>query len=241
MSRRVTDQQIVDSLLDAYRLGAFPMGDPRTGRVDFYAPDPRGVLPLTEAEGFHVPRRLARRIGQRPFEIRCDTAFENVIRGCATPRKRYPGHDADDDTWITGTIVHWYTLLHRAGRAHSIEAWARDEATGEEALVGGLYGVALGGAFFGESMFSVPRARRADGSRDPLDGTDSSLICLVTLVEHLHACAFTLFDTQMVTNVVARVGGVEISREEYLARLRPAAERSDCWRPLPGAVRATRD
>lgn len=232
---RPTDDQIVAGLLDAYRAGAFPMADPRTGRIEFYSPDPRGVLPLTGAEGFHVSTRLARRMraGGGPFRITFDRAFGRVMRGCMLPRKRRPDHDADEDTWINDTILHWYALLHARGHAHSAEAWAADPARGEEVLVGGIYGVSIGAAFFGESMFCLPRARRADGSRDPLDGTDASKVCLVMLVRRLHALGYRLFDTQMVTDHVARFGGKEIPREEYLLRLAGAVSEPDRWSSEP--------
>ncbi len=230
--QRPTDEEIVSALLNAYRQGAFPMADPRTGRIGFYSPDPRGILPLTRDAGLHIPRRLIRRAKQQPFELRCDTAFEAVIRGCAQPRRRHPHHDADDDTWISDTIIDWYCTLHRAGHAHSIEAWATDPITHESALVGGVYGVSIGAAFFGESMFFNPQPRRADGSRHPLDGTDASKLCLIALADHLTACGYTLFDTQMVTDHVARFGGREILRDEYLDLLTLAIDQPPRWRPF---------
>lgn len=233
MHRRLPDRVIVDELLDAYRQGAFPMADPRSGRVEFYSADPRGILPLAADEGFHVPARLERRLRQQPFDIRCDTSFERVMRGCALPRRA--SLDADNGTWINDTLIEWYLALHRAGHAHSVEAWSRP-APGQPheppTLVGGIYGVALGAAFIGESMFALPRPRRPDGSRHPADGTDAGKVCLVTLVRHLRALGFELFDTQMVTPQVARFGGREIPEAEYLGRLALAVERPERWRAL---------
>ena len=127
-ARQTIDPEL---LLRAYALGWFPMGTGRRGRIEWFSPDPRGILPL---ETFHAPSRLARLVRQDRFRIRIDTAFEAVMRACA----------ARDETWITDEIVGSYVALHHAGVAHSVEAWQDD------VLVGGLYGVALGGAFFGE-------------------------------------------------------------------------------------------
>ncbi len=229
-------QAIVEALLDAYRRGYFPMAEEHppwrpSGGAHIYwpSPDPRGILPLSPADGFHVPARLERRLRDGSFILRCDTAFDAVVRGCAQPRKESASADAEG-TWIDPTIRHWFNLLHRAGFAHSIEAWRRDPTTGDERLVGGLYGLALGAAFFGESMFHTPRSRRPDGSRDPFDGTDASKACLVTLVRHLDRLGFTLFDTQMVTPLVRRFGGREIPRRDYLHRLRAAVDAPEHWR-----------
>lgn len=234
--RRLSPNQVVEALLNAYRSGYFPMAcddqpwiAPGRSQIHWFSPDPRGVLPLCEAQGFHVPRRLEARLRQRPFILRVDTAFENVMRGCALPRPPSDDEDAQPGTWIDDTLLRWYRLLHEAGHAHSIEAWARDPATGEEALVGGVYGVSIGAAFFGESMFHLPRPRLHDGTRHPLDGTDASKVCLVTLVRALHAAGYTLFDTQMVTAHVERFGGCEIPRDEYLRRLEHAIEGPHRW------------
>jgi len=219
---------IVGSLLEAYRLGAFPMADPRTGSVDFYTADPRGLLPLHEdglERRLRVPERLERTIRQGRFEVTSDTAFADVVRGCRDVRPKR-------ERWINETIVSWYTKLHEAGHAHCVEAWRTDPATGERALVGGIYGVALGGAFFGESMFIRARPRRADGLRDPLDGTDASKVCLVTLARHLRACGFVLFDTQMVTEHVGRFGGYEVPSAVYRRLLDSAIAQPSKWRPF---------
>lgn len=162
--------------------------------ISWYDPPSRGIIPLDE--GFHVPQRLARRIKQNPFDIRFDTAFEDVIRACAASAPDRP------KTWINEEIVRLYTELFRKGHAHSVEIWEKDE------LVGGLYGVSLGKAFFGESMFS----RR----------TDASKIALVYLVEHLREKGFLLLDAQFLTDHLAQFGAQEISREAYQERLRSA-------------------
>lgn len=221
---------IVGSLLEAYRLGAFPMADPRTGSIDFYAADPRGLLPLKESGGdgepvLRVPDRLERTIRQRRFELSCDSAFADVVRGCRDVRPKR-------ERWINETIVSWYSILHEAGHAHSVEAWRNDPASGDRVLVGGIYGVAIGAAFFGESMFIRARPRLADGTRDPRDGTDASKVCLVTLVRHLRACGFTLFDTQMVTEHVGRMGGYEVKSAKYRQLLDAAVAQPGKWRPF---------
>lgn len=230
MKRRgdIDEKTIVAALLDAYRQGAFPMADARTGRVEFFTADPRGVLPLNEvpdAQGraFHVPERLERTIRQRRFTIRCDHAFDEVIKACTLTRER-------DERWIDETIIAWYGALHRAGHAHSVEAWCVDPRTGADVLVGGIYGVSIGAAFFGESMFVKPKPRLPKGTRDPLDGTDSSKVCLVALVRHLRKLGYRLFDTQMVTEHVGRFGGFEVPGKTYLAWLREAVGEPDRWR-----------
>lgn len=174
------------------------------GAIHWYSPDPRGVLPL---DGLRVSKSLRRRIAQQPFELRADTRFEGVMRACARAR---PGRE---ETWIDERLIDAYVGLHRQGCAHSVEAWRGGD------LVGGLYGVSLGGAFFGESMFSLPEA----------GGTDASKICLVELVETLRAGGFRLLDTQFWTPHLGRLGVVEISREVYLRRLGDALEHPGRW------------
>lgn len=235
-----SDQPVVDALLDAYRRGYFPMAEtrppwrPHAGSYIFWpSPDPRGVLPLRPEEGFHVPRRLEDRVARGGFIIRSDTAFGAVMSGCAARRRATASSDADG-SWVDDTIVRWFTQLNQAGHAHSVEAWARHPESGEERLVGGVYGLSIGAAFFGESMFHSAQPRLADGSRDPFDGTDAGKVCLVRLVRHLAALGYTLFDTQMVTEVVRRFGAVDLPRSEYLRRLKRAAEGPDLWRALAG-------
>lgn len=234
-----TDDQTINTLLDAYRRGYFPMAEPRppwnplgASHIYWPSPDPRGVLPLTPELGLHVPRRLDRRIRARPFDIHCDTAFDQVIDHCAKPRSPHAEGETDEGAWIDSTITRWFNLLHKAGHAHSIEAWATDLATGESHLVGGLYGLAIGAAFFGESMFHISRPRLSAAQRHPLDGTDAGNICLITLTRHLSALGFTLFDTQMVTTHVARFGALEIPRVQYLQRLFRAVAEEGKWRPI---------
>jgi leucyl/phenylalanyl-tRNA--protein transferase len=175
-------------LLKAYQLGIFPMAM-HDGEIAWFSPDPRGILPL---EGFHIPHGLKRTLKKDPFELRIDQDFEGVMRGCADR----------DSTWIDESIQRSYCRLHRLGYAHSVASWAYG------VLVGGLYGVAVGGAFFGESMFSrVPEA---------------SKVALVRLVEHLRARGFRLLDTQWSTPHLERFGCIEISRSEYLHLLEEA-------------------
>jgi leucyl/phenylalanyl-tRNA--protein transferase len=184
-------------LLRAYSVGIFPMaGSAGDDRLAWFDPDPRGVLPL---DGFHLPRRLARTVRTTAFDVTADTAFEAVIDGCAGDDR---GTVARPTTWISGRIRGLCLELHRMGYAHSIEVWNGPD------LVGGLYGVALGGAFFGESMFS--RAR------------DASKIALVHLVARLSHCGFTLLDTQFATEHLMQFGVVEISRAAYRVRLTEA-------------------
>lgn len=184
----------VEILLGAYAAGMFPMAnaydDPT---IHWIEPRRRGVIPL---DGFHVPRSLRKALRRDRLQLRVDTAFEAVVRACAEPRPDRP------DTWLNEELIEAYVALHRAGHAHSVEAWL------EGRLVGGLYGVKLGGAFFGESMFSRER--------------DASKMALVELVGRLRVGRFSLLDTQFLTRHLLRFGGVEISRTQYLARLRRA-------------------
>jgi leucyl/phenylalanyl-tRNA--protein transferase len=176
-----------DMLLRAYSIGLFPMADSADDPELFWVePEMRGVIPL---DRFHVSRRLSKTIRRRPFEIRFDTAFEAVVEGCATPA---PGRPT---TWINNKIRALYAALHRMGYAHSVEAWEGDR------LVGGLYGVSLGAAFFGESMFSLR--------------TDASKICLVHLVERLRAKRFQLLDTQFTTEHLKSFGAVDVPKAQY--------------------------
>jgi leucyl/phenylalanyl-tRNA--protein transferase len=195
MSRR--QMEITPELmLRAYRIGLFPMAESRDARTLYWLdPEMRGVIPL---EGFHLPRRLARRVRQAPYRISANTAFAEVIAECAAPRA------SSADSWINAEIQALFVALHRQGHAHSIEAWQG------EALMGGLYGVSLGGAFFGESMFS-----RAD---------DASKIALVHLVARLRLGGFTLLDAQFQTAHLAQFGTEEVPRALYKQRLALAVE-----------------
>lgn len=174
-----------DLLEAAYRRGLFPMAE-ENGRIAWYSPDPRGVFDL---DRFHVPRRLARVIRSGRFDIRIDADFEAVIRSCA----------GREETWLNEEMIAAYVALHRKGLAHSVEAHREDR------LAGGLYGVAIGGAFMGESMFHVE--------------TDASKVCLAHLVERLKERGFLLLDTQFLTPHLARFGARWIPRSEYLRRL----------------------
>jgi leucyl/phenylalanyl-tRNA---protein transferase len=177
-------------LLRAYASGVFPMAEGKGARDIFWVdPERRGILPL---EGFHISKRLARTFRTRAFDLRIDTAFDAVIDACAER----------PETWISHRIKALYGELFHLGQAHSIEIWE------DGILAGGLYGVNLAGAFFGESMFS----RRRDASK----------LALIALVARLRAGGFRLLDTQFVTGHLARLGAREISRAEYRLRLRDA-------------------
>lgn len=181
-------------LLDCYARGVFPMADAREdARVFLIDPERRGVIPLV---GFHVPKRLARTVRADPFEVRFDTAFHEVVLACAASG---PGRT---ETWINRPIEQLYLQLHAIGHAHSVECWQDGE------LVGGLYGVSLRGAFFGESMFS----RRRDASK----------VALVHLVARLIAGGFVLLDAQFMTEHLSQFGAQEIARGDYHRRLKRA-------------------
>jgi leucyl/phenylalanyl-tRNA---protein transferase len=189
----------VDVLVSAYASGWFPMAVGE-GDIRWFSPDPRGIIPL---DSFHLPTRLARVIRRGTFEIEINRSFEEVIRACALADR-----DPDDaGTWIDQEIFESYCALHDAGFAHSVEAWQGGK------LAGGLYGVALGGAFFGESMFHYV--------------TDASKVALAALVERLRASGFTLLDTQWTTEHLEQFGAIEIPRARYLRLLSDALE-LDC-------------
>ena len=190
-----------DKLLWAYRQGLFPMAESRDGEIHWYYADPRAVLPLDGR--FHVSRSLRKRVRQGTYRTTRDAAFDRVIRACAEPRPYAR------ETWISRRIIDLYCQLHRRGDAHSVEAWRGDD------LVGGLYGVAIGGAFFGESMFS--------------HATDASKVCLVHLVEHLRARGYTLLDTQFANDHMRQFGLIEIPHEQYLQRLALAVDQAVSW------------
>jgi leucyl/phenylalanyl-tRNA--protein transferase len=175
-------------LLEAYCTGIFPMAMD-DGEIAWFSPDPRGIIPL---EAFHIPHGLKRRLKRECFDIRIDSAFEPVIRACA----------ARSETWINQEIIDSYLNLHRLGYAHSVETWRKGK------LVGGLYGVSVYGAFFGESMFH--------------EETDASKVALVALVDRLLERDFRLLDTQYVTGHLQTFGAVEISRPKYLRLLKQA-------------------
>jgi leucyl/phenylalanyl-tRNA--protein transferase len=211
MSRRSVEIT-PDLLVRAYRAGFFPMAETREAdRLYWLDPEQRGILPL---DGFHLPRRLLRTVESGTFTVTADRDFAGVIAACAEPA---PGRE---DTWINPVIEALFTELHRRGVAHSLESWQGG------ALVGGLYGVALGGAFFGESMFS-----RA---------TDASKVALVHLVARLRLGGYTLLDTQFVTSHLTRFGALEVPRERYKQMLAAALEAPAVWlvEPDPEALAA---
>lgn len=180
-----------DLLLRAYSVGVFPMADGRTARDIFWVePKKRGILPL---EGFRLSHSLAKTLRSERFAVTTDKAFRAVVAGCAERTEDRP------DTWINPQIEQAYADLHARGHAHSVETWR------EGRLVGGLYGVKLGGAFFGESMFSRER--------------DASKVALAWLVARLKVGGFTLLDCQFITDHLASLGAVEISRKAYVALL----------------------
>ena len=183
-------------LLRAYAVGLFPMAERRDDPTLYWIdPEKRGILPL---EKFHIPRRLRRTVRRNVFDVRCDTNFDGVIRACAAPG------DGRDESWINEEIIALYTDLHELGRAHCVEAWLDGE------LVGGLYGVALGAAFFGESMFSTER--------------DASKVALVHLVGRLRKGGFKLLDTQFVTEHLTQFGVVELPRAGFRQMLSTALD-----------------
>ena len=183
-------------LLRAYAVGLFPMAEHRDDPTLYWIdPEKRGILPL---ENFHIPRRLRRTIRRNVFDVRCDTDFDSVIRACAAPG------DSRDESWINDEIIALYTDLHELGRAHCVEAWLGGK------LVGGLYGVALGAAFFGESMFSTER--------------DASKVALVHLVGRLRKGGFKLLDTQFVTEHLTQFGVVELPRSGFRQMLSTALD-----------------
>jgi leucyl/phenylalanyl-tRNA--protein transferase len=188
-------------VLAAYARGLFPMAETRDDpHLYWVSPEKRGVIPL---DGFHVPHRLARTVRSGKFTVTADRAFVDVMRGCAAAR---PGRE---ETWINGEILRLYTALAASGHAHSVECWQGG------ALVGGLYGVKLGAAFFGESMFSIER--------------DASKVALVRLVDALRRGGFTLLDTQFLTAHLAGFGATEVPRERYLTLLESALGREAAW------------
>ncbi len=204
MSRRALDVT-PELMLRAYRAGLFPMAETREGdRLYWLDPEKRGVLPL---HAFHLPRRLRRTVLAGPYTVTVDTDFRAVLAGCAASA---PGRE---DTWINSDIERLFLTLFAAGHAHSVETRRGGR------LVGGLYGIALGAAFYGESMFSVER--------------DASKVALVHLVARLRLGGFQLLDTQFVTSHLAQFGAEEIPRAVYKQRLAEALAAGALWQPAP--------
>ncbi len=190
-----------EMLLRAYGLGIFPMAESRDDpRLFWVDPDTRGVIPL---DAFHLSRRLARRVRSGVFEPRIDSDFSGVIQACAEPR---PGHP---ETWINDQIVALYAALFERGHVHTVECWR------EGRLVGGLYGVSLRGAFFGESMFNRE--------------TDATKVALVHLVDHLRDRGFRLLDVQFLTPHLETFGAIEVTRADYQEMLRDALDVDARW------------
>ena len=184
----------VEELLACYARGVFPMAEARDDpRIFLLNPDERGVIPLDQ---FHIPKRLARTVRRDPFELTINRCFVEVVNACSQPS------EGREETWINAPIERIYREMHAQGHAHSLECWR------EGRLVGGLYGVVLGGAFFGESMFSRE--------------TDASKVALVHLVARLRAGGFRLLDTQFITRHLQRFGAVKIERRAYLRALTQA-------------------
>lgn len=208
-----TEREVFDAaaLLRCYANGVFPMGEARDDpRVFLVEPDQRGIFPL---DSFYIPTRLKRTVRSEPFDIRVNTAFLSVVDACASPAK------GREDTWINGPIRRLYGEIHALGHAHSVECWK------DEVLVGGLYGVSLGSAFFGESMFSRM--------------TDASKVALVHLVARLKRGGFTLLDAQFITEHLMQFGAQEIPQSAYLRKLAPAlkikVDAASLAHPMSGA------
>jgi len=186
-------------LLQAYSSGVFPMAEGRKDSELFWVdPEERGIIPLTH---FHIPRSLAKRVRQDAYTVTANKAFQKVVGACSMPAR------GRETTWISERIEMLYTDLHKRGFAHSVETWSDGK------LAGGLYGVSLGGAFFGESMFSAK--------------TDASKVALVHLVARLKVGGYKLLDTQFITDHLKQFGALEIHRNEYHARLRDALQIQD--------------
>lgn len=199
-------------LLDCYARGVFPMAEGRDDpRIYLLDPDQRGILPLEE---FHIPRRLQRSVRQDIFQVSINLDFQAVVAGCC---EAAPGRE---ETWINDGIFSLYTELHRRGHAHSVECWRGDD------LVGGLYGVSIGGAFFGESMFSMQR--------------DASKVALVHLLARLKAGGYALLDTQFTTGHLETFGARSIARADYKARLALALELKADFFALPAEINGAR-
>lgn len=197
-----------DLLLSAYCQGVFPMADGRDGEIAWYSADPRAIQPFLEGDplgSFHLKRSLAKQIRQGRFKITTDRCFTEVIHACATVSR-----GDDEGAWINPEIEAIYTQLHQQGFAHSVEAWQ------DEQLVGGIYGVTIGTAFFGESMFSRV--------------SSASQVCYAWLIEHLRQRGYELFDVQFVNPHLLQFGVVEVSGDEYMRLLEQALPRQARWR-----------
>lgn len=206
-------------LLAAYAQGLFPMADPpvagRRRPIRLYQADPRAIIPL-EPMGLHVPRTVERDLRRGRFTLTSDRAFRAVMTACA---EVWPERGGPEGSWISPEMIDLYTAVHEAGFAHSIEAWRERE--GQQLLVGGIYGVSIGAAFFAESMFCRPG----------LGGSGASSVCLVTLARHLHTNGYLLLDVQLANPHTSRFGVVEMRAPAFSSLLRAAVCRPDAWRP----------
>ena len=221
--------ELIEAVLSAYRQGAFPMAQGRDAArrgtpIGWYRPDERAILPIRPEllglnEGVHLPKRLMRTYRQGRFRLTTDAAFDRVIRACAEPRRETAS--SSTETWIDDRIILAFNLLHEAGHAHSIEAWL-EHKSGELELVGGIYGLALGGVFCAESMFSRPER----------GGRDASKVCLVKLIEHCTERGFAVIDTQFVNPHLEQFGVLEIETERYLELLDEVADQRISWGPF---------
>jgi leucyl/phenylalanyl-tRNA--protein transferase len=235
-------QRVVDIFLKAYAHGAFPMADPpplglpsSAHTINWYCPDPRAIFPLSD-NAFHIPDGLKRPIKRCPFVFTSDLCFTNVLRACAEPTPARP------DTWLDDTLIACYSILYERAHAHSIEAWlppsshtssptqkTADDPTPRvtepppgSTLVGGIYGVSIGAAFFAESMFCRP----------DIGGSHSSNLALLTLWHHLRRCNYQVLDVQIANHHTVRFGVTSIPQSDYLSRLAFALAAPDAWRPL---------
>ncbi len=209
------DAAVTASLLDIYWRGWFPMADGESGEVGLYEPKKRGAIWL-RGELKAPPRSLRQRVVSGRFVVTSDVAFERVMRECASPR---PGRET---TWLNEEIMRVFGCAHRAGCAHSVEAWVRQEDGTRGELVGGLYGLIVSGVFAGESMFCRPEA----------GGTDASKVCLVHLIRHLVRRGFLLLDAQMMSPNIKMMGGVEITTAVYRKALLKSASTAPAWGPF---------
>jgi leucyl/phenylalanyl-tRNA--protein transferase len=235
-----SDEELVDFILQGYRRGWFLMADPRehTDVIEWVQPRRRALIPLDDR--FRIARSLAQRVRSRRFLITTDHAFPTVISSCAqVPRPRDCDDEGSSSTWLSPGIINAFLALHNKGHAHSIEAWLPIHQTPKPAaelllvrnlgpqstphvLVGGLYGVALGRVFCGESMFHRP----------DLGGTDASKVCLVHLVHHLRRRSFAILDSQIANDHVAQFGMEEVPAEEYLSQLNQLRDQRVEWQPF---------
>ncbi len=211
------EQRLVDGFLRMYRDGWFPMLMEEGPGVEWVQPEHRAIIPLDDR--FKVSKTLAQRVRSGRFIVTHDRAFGEVIRACAAPAK------GREDTWLDPSIIDAFLVLHKAGHAHSVEAWLppagrRDGGVPEgSVLVGGLYGLGVGSVFCGESMFSRPE----------LGGTDASKVCLVNLVQHLRKRGFTLLDAQLSSEHLERFGMYEMPKNDYVAHVAAHAEADVTW------------